>query len=72
MSSFSVVNLAVNDVFHGLHGFRFIDIHKLPVAHNPFPVYGMNHDQVGSFPDLERTREVMNTEGFCPVDRGHS
>lgn len=44
MSSFSVVNLAVNDVFHGLHGFRFIDIHKLPVAHNPFPVYHAGTD----------------------------
>ena len=37
MLSFSVVSLAVNDVFHELHGLRFIDIHKFPVAHNPFP-----------------------------------
>ena len=44
MSSFPVVNLAVNDVFHGLYGFRFIDIHKLPVAHNPFPVYHAGTD----------------------------
>ena len=38
MSSFSIVNLAVNDVFHGLHGSRFVDVQKLAVAHNPFPV----------------------------------
>ena len=44
MLSFSVVSLAVNDVFHELHGLRFIDIHKFPVAHNPFPVYHTGTD----------------------------
>ena len=44
MLSFSVVSLAVNDVFHGLHGLRFIDIHKFPVAHNPFPVHHAEAD----------------------------
>ena len=100
MLSFLVVSLAVNDVFHELHGLRFIDIHKFPVAHNPFPVHhaeadvfavggvnesgifviygnhvagiGMDDDQVGPFPDFQRTCQVVDTEGFCPVDRGHS
>ena len=53
MLSFLVVSLAVNDVFHELHGLRFIDIHKLPVAHNPFPVYhaGTNVFAVGCIND---------------------
>ena len=100
MLSFSVVSLAVNDVFHGLHGLRFIVIHKFPVAHNPFPVHhaeadvfavggvnesgifviygnhvagiGMDNDQIGSFPDLKGTREVLNAECLCPVDGGHA
>ena len=44
MLSFLVVSLAVNDVFHELHGLRFIDIHKFPVAHNPFPVHHAEAD----------------------------
>ena len=44
VSLFLVVNLVINDIFHGFHGLRFINIQKFPVTHNPFPVYHAGTD----------------------------